>query len=350
MWFVTNNHGLGRRQATQNIFFRYRFGRAVVLVAAFVLGVRQLTIALGFGSISSSYIWQLQREVEHNGNVVCPSAEILFSNDTDKLSFAIENNVNFHQRGGNLRSIEKYLNGHEQNALKMLGIQFTPNGQHQPSDKAIEFLQNYYEKNTIKRGGYGQPLPGKYTTKHGQNSILQALFEDRWINVIEPPTLERFSAGIGPVGPECFNKIIFSEGTYEEKTLCTASKPYHGGKEKEDCHIFSIGSNDQWGFEKEVQQKLPGCVTHTFDCTLKENTPQKKPASDSVKFYPYCIGKDDSKSPYLPYKDLLGAAQTHSPPMLLKMDVEGFEYEVLDSILSSDSSLWPEQIMMEGKH
>lgn len=29
------------------------------------------------------------------------------------------------------------------------------------------------------------------------------------------------------------------------------------------------------------------------------------------------------------------------------MDAEGFEYEVLDSILSSDPSLWPEQIMME---
>ena len=27
----------------------------------------------------------------------------------------------------------------------------------------------------------------------------------------------------------------------------------------EECNIFSIGSNDQWGFENEVVQKLPNC-------------------------------------------------------------------------------------------
>ena len=45
--------------------------------------------------------------------VICPSALALFENVTE-LEMAIADNVLFHQRGGNLRSIEKYLNSHMQ--------------------------------------------------------------------------------------------------------------------------------------------------------------------------------------------------------------------------------------------
>ena len=51
-----------------------------------------------------------------------------------------------------------------------------------------------------------------------------------------------------------------------------------------------------------------------------------------------------------PFDEMLRLSETSikSPPKLLKMDIEGFEYTVvLDSILSSDPSIWPEQIMME---
>ena len=46
-------------------------------------------------------------------DVICPSALALFENVTE-LEMAIADNVLFHQRGGNLRSIEKYLNSHMQ--------------------------------------------------------------------------------------------------------------------------------------------------------------------------------------------------------------------------------------------
>jgi FkbM family methyltransferase len=119
----------------------------------------------------------------------------------------------------------------------------------------------------------------------------------------------------------------------------------------------------------EVTQQLPGCVTHTFDCTLSDNTPKKKPMNDDVNFYPYCIGSSENQGPtLLPYDKLWDAVMTRqndnkntvsesrtkqqsaiiSPPKLLKMDIEGYEFDVLHNLLSSsDSSIWPEQIMLE---
>ena len=280
---------------------------------------------------------------------ICPSAVKLFHNVTE-LRLAIEENTNFHQRGGNLHSIESYLNSHQQSTLDALGIQFLPDGEKNPANNAIQHLSEYYKNHQIKRGGYGQPLPGKLLSKNNDNQMIKkALFENRWINVLEPPSRQRYFAGAGPVGPTCSHKISFSEGTYEEKTLCLdVSKNNQDEQQPQPlCNIFSIGSNDQWGFEIEVHEKMLGCTTHTFDCTLKDNLARKKPESDSYKFYPYCIGSNDDQPPYLSYTHLVKATQINVAPKLLKMDVEGFEYDVLDSVFSADPTLWPEQIMME---
>ena len=274
---------------------------------------------------------------------LCPSAVNVFRNITE-LRLAIEENTNFHQRGGNLHAIESYLNSHQQSTLDALDIQFVPNGKEVPIKNAIQHLSEYYENHQIKRGGYGQPLPGKLRSKQDNQLVQNALFENRWINVLEPPSRQRYFTGAGPVGPNCSHKILFSEGTYEEKTLCLDVSKRHS---QDVCNIFSIGSNDQWGFEIEIHEKISGCITHTFDCTLKDNLARKKPNSDSYKFYPYCIGSNDARPPYLSYKQLVNATQINVAPKLLKMDVEGFEYDVLDSVFSTDPIMWPEQIMME---
>lgn len=205
-------------------------------------------------------------------------------------------------------------------------------------------METYYQNNNVPRGGYGQPLPGKFSTD--PEFRHQALYEKRWINVLEPSTMERFTAGIGPVGPECSDKITVSKGTYEEKSICVENSNNY----MQQCNIVSIGSNDQWGFEREITEnsKLRGCIIHTFDCTLPNNKPKCKPQSDNVKFYPYCIGSESQKAPYLPYDQLWSLAKSKHAPKVLKMDVEGFEYDViLNSILTSNASTWPEQIVME---
>ena len=285
---------------------------------------------------------------------ICPSALNLFANTTE-LKQAINKNIDFHQHGGSLRSIETYLNSHMQSTIDRLGLKFSPND-NGPVTNVINYLNEYYAKNKVKRGGYGQPLPGRFSSPDHGRIFRQTLFEKRWINVLEPSTWERFEAGIGPVGPDCTESVAFSKGTAEEKNICIEKKNSNqdndGKHTKEECNVVSIGSNDQWGFEEEVTNhpKLGGCVTHTFDCTLTNNKPSHKPQNDNVKFYPYCIGEEGQAPPYLTFDQMWKLAETSSkiPPQLLKMDIEGFEYSVvLNSILSSDPSIWPEQIVME---
>ena len=152
------------------------------------------------------------------------------------------------------------------------------------------------------------------------------------------------------MGTTCANITYFRKGEGDEKVFCTDSATTSSNKkdkEEDECNIFSIGSNDNWSFESEVLQKLQQCRTHTFDCTLKNNMPRKKPASDNVAFYPFCIGSNDSKGSYRSYQSLVAETGIKSPPKLLKMDIEGFEFEVLLSMLASNRLMWPEQIMME---
>jgi len=298
---------------------------------------------------------------DHSNSIICPSAVNLFDQSSDNIDIMIEKAKDFHQRGGNLVSIENYLNGQMQSTLdkQNLKFEFDKNIDQQPlsTDRAIHDLKLYYQTHNVPRGGYGQPLPGKWT---GENARKKGpLFENRWINVIETDTADRFKVAIGHVGPNCTKEIHFAEQSYEEKIFCVPPPVGNGtALLSEECNIFSIGSNDQWGFEEEVVQKLPNCVTHTFDCTLPNNKPKRKPNSDHVQFYPYCIGDaegdndnkqtDDKTKRFLPYKELWERTNTTRPPKLLKIDVEGFEFGVIPSMLrNSPSEIWPEQIMME---
>ncbi len=351
----------GRWQRRYYILLPVAFFLLYILLFYWTFSQTLIGGPLGYASVQSGLSSSIRKDVR-----ICPSALPLFDNATE-LRLAIDNNIQYHQRGGNLASIEKYLNNNMQYALDYLNVQFTPNGASSPIRNAIDYLNDYPKKNSVKRGGYGQPLPGSLSSAmYRPNIIKEAMFEKRWINVIEPPKHDRFNAGMGPVGPDCSRRVTFSDGTNEEKNLCVSQKMtkvnagQRGGKQQQvtesvDCNVISIGSNDQWGFEEEVMQKLSGCVTHTFDCTLNDNTPSNKPQSDDVKFYPYCIGSTNAQPPYLTYERIWNAMQVHAtkrtkkspPPTLLKMDIEGFEYDVIQSILSSDSSIWPEQIMME---
>lgn len=179
---------------------------------------------------------------------LCPSAHGLFEDKIADLLAAIGANIDFHQRGGNLRSIADYLNRHQQSTLDSLGIMFTPHGKNNPIKDTIQHLRQFYLNNEIKRGGYGQPLPGMLTSIDSNQMVEQALFEKRWINVMEPPSRERHIVGVGHIGPECSRNISFSRATYEEKSMCLNFKESYQDSDEyrnSSCDIFSIGSNNQ---------------------------------------------------------------------------------------------------------
>ena len=83
---------------------------------------------------------------------ICPSALKLFKNITE-LRIAIDIQIQFHQRGGNLASIENYLNDQMQSTLDRLGIEFVPKEEDQHDLPSIEYLQQYYKSHEVKRGG-----------------------------------------------------------------------------------------------------------------------------------------------------------------------------------------------------
>ena len=123
--------------------------------------------------------------------------------------------------------------------------------------------------------------------------------------------------------------------------------------------IVSIGSNNEFGFEEQMLGCTKGHIA-TFDCTVANAT--NKPPTSRVSFHPYCIGLADKANyrTWTSVSDLaLQAAQLHSvaaginkahPPRIavLKADIEGWEWLVLDQVVNSEvpSSL-PQQIALE---
>ena len=275
---------------------------------------------------------------------LCRHANDLVSNSS-ALEEAIAKAKAFHIDGGNLKALQDYLDRQIQHSYEDYDLKFIPNTVNKNSPKVthnvVTHLKEHYIKNHplyAVRGGYGQNLPGHFEGAK-ENKFL---VEGRWISVREPVTRERWEVSMGPIGPECNHLTSF--GTrHETKYLCDMPVD-------QECHILSIGCNDEWGFEIDVQNKMSHCHTHTFDCTLK-GPPKRKPNNPKIHFYPYCISaqneeKDGRK--YLTYEEMWKETGVTQAPKVLKMDIEGFEYDVwTGSILKSPSEMWPEQVIME---
>jgi len=91
-------------------FPTYVFLGMLVALVIFESAIFYPTIHVSWKPDATIHGWS-QRKA--GNDVICPSALALFENVTE-LEMAIADNVLFHQRGGNLRSIEKYLNSHMQ--------------------------------------------------------------------------------------------------------------------------------------------------------------------------------------------------------------------------------------------
>ena len=151
---------------------------------------------------------------------------------------------------------------------------------------------------------------------------------------------------LGPVGPPCRPGLTtYGEGDSEKRvcglgTLAAAAKG--------SCHVVSIGSNNQWGFEEAIF-RATDCTISTFDCTLDAAVPAA--IQSRTRFYKLCLGARDhvdqaSGRRFVTWPSLLEAAGLTTPPTHLKMDIEGYEFPVMRSILAANV-LMPQQISME---
>jgi hypothetical protein len=275
---------------------------------------------------------------------LCSSTIGLFPNRSI-VEKAVEDAEKFHEGGGSLKSIQLYLDRQIQTTYKALGVSYVPSDLVDPKRQeeltAPELIHEELRLgDTKKRGGYDQrSLPGKLLPKHPAN------IGGRLVDVMEPNSYDRWEAAIGSVGPVCTNEDriqLRAKEHYEDKFMCSYQDLVQKRSSLEpamesDCDIISIGSNDQWGFEQTVASQT-NCRTHTFDCTI--STPKHKPDLESVHFYSACISDRDQTidgRSYVSYNTMWKMTGMKGPPTLLKMDVEGFEYDVLVSLVTEMS-------------
>lgn len=161
-----------------------------------------------------------------------------------------------------------------------------------------------------------------------------------------PNNQEKFNL-MGPIGPKCKTEIEKYGRGDEEKRACGLHKIVEiPGIE---CVIFSLGSNNQWGFEEAIFQATT-CRVETFDCTIAHSSQPPEAIRSRVRFHHVCIGDKDeirpNKQQFLTWASLLLRTGLTQAPTFLKMDIEGYEFPVLRSIIDSGVNI-PLQIAVE---
>jgi len=110
------------------------------------------------------------------------------------------------------------------------------------------------------------------------------------------------------------------------------------------CVVYSVGGNNQWEFELAMLKNTP-CDIHTFDCTGNQSR-FNVPPSSRLFFHYECLGSLPKENFFT--LDQLSAKYGHKQIDLFKMDIEGYEFDVFDSLLSSAGLMSaPMQILVE---
>jgi hypothetical protein len=151
---------------------------------------------------------------------------------------------------------------------------------------------------------------------------------------------------LGPVGPNCLALEKYGRGD-GEKRACGLKKLMPS---MSDCIIVSLGSANRWDFELSVFQDLPLCRIETFDCTISKKTKPPAKISSRTTFHNVCIGSHDNVTStgqvFMSWPSILQLIKAKEAPLYLKMDIDGYEYDVLRSIID-DGALMPTQIALE---
>ena len=123
--------------------------------------------------------------------------------------------------------------------------------------------------------------------------------------------------------------------------------------QKAECVVYSFGSNGEITFEEHLLSLTENnCEVHVFDYTLNKEKASKVRAVKGATLHEYGIGKEDQvvKTPFdngenrvneyeLKSLPSIMAALGHSWLDMLKMDVEGAEYDILPALFTHYTAL-----------
>jgi hypothetical protein len=170
----------------------------------------------------------------------------------------------------------------------------------------------------------------------------------------------RFDA-LGPV-LQCPSPILtkFGEGD-EEKHICGLSLDKAQEPANHPCVIISIGGANQWAFENIIGKALPHCHIHTLDCTVDGRIPEA--LKGQATFHKICIGTKDEtvtapqsgtyvkqgmQLQFMRWGTFTAMIGLEHPPDVMKMDIEGYEWSVLqDMAANAPRNVLPRSISLE---
>jgi hypothetical protein len=119
------------------------------------------------------------------------------------------------------------------------------------------------------------------------------------------------------------------------------------------CLVYSVGSNLDTKFEESVRQHAQNCEIHTFDPTI--DVAQLDTVSKKFNFsvHPWGLGSSErsfQKGAVMPLGTIMQKlGHVGRPLTLLKIDCEGCEYEVADTMFAQcrDGAVQIDQVLIE---
>jgi hypothetical protein len=151
------------------------------------------------------------------------------------------------------------------------------------------------------------------------------------VESFQPVLKDRF-AMLGPIGGCPVKKYWDGKHNDGMKWLCGVEDTL----QHDNCIIYSVGSNNEYEFEVEMV-KSTKCKIFIFDCTIKPHVPAN--IADRVDFKQWCLGPSDTLANGRIFKTLptIQAELEHEQIDLLKMDIEGFEWDVIGGFKKHDN-------------
>lgn len=132
----------------------------------------------------------------------------------------------------------------------------------------------------------------------------------------------------------CYLPSATASAVKNDSTTTTVTTPVSMSKSSAtECVAYSIGSNNKWDFEEHIYRDT-SCRIETFDCTVDATIPPS--IRNRTRYHKYCLGHFAGKvanQVFATLPELNAKVGRKMGPDYFKIDIEGFEWSVLKSLV-----------------
>jgi len=127
-------------------------------------------------------------------------------------------------------------------------------------------------------------------------------------------------------------------------------------EKKKECVVYSVGVNGESSYEAAILERVPGCQVYGYDFSVGSFGPEiteVRSLKQRSHFWPWGLSGKDAHGSNDQVKmytlDTLMRMNGHSFIDILKIDIEGAEFDALTDLISHYSSLTPPQPLPFGQ-